>query len=639
MSTTEQKQELQERQDSRSSEVGFMLASAAVPRSFQKSLLPRDTTDQGIVTGLNMILAFAIGAAMQGSIDKVAGGVSKAAKTKDITLRQDNVSIAASLAAMGVGFGLQKVFEQKDDEKLARSAVRTSGYWLSNVGAAGLIAGTLEKGVILATGSSDDRIATKRRKFLLPLIVPVGALAAIARDHVIYRNDIVEHEEKDVISPLKSFGIGVAIASALGLISFGERKLSKTINSSIDKHAPYLQNSPIPLGRFISLGALGLGLYGAVHQLYKKVENGADKMEENFADIPHNHYVSGCIGSDVRWETLTLQGRRHISARTPKSQIMKVMGTPFKETKEPIRIFVGLESAPTEVDRVNMALEEMHRTGAFTRKNIVIISPTGTGYVNYVFSESVEYMAKGDCASVALQYSKRPSPMSLDRVPEGRDQLRMLIVGINRELKKIPKNKRPRILLFGESLGAWTSQEAFAGGGTDIMDVYNISRAFWIGTPAGSKWAKQVLQGNRFDTVNEEVGVFNDYGQLKQLPIEAQKALRFVLCTHDDDPIPKFGVSLLVQAPTWLKRGVERAPTIPKNNHFRTPLTFIQTMVDMKNALKPIPGQFVAVGHDYRADIADFVRTVYDFSVTEEQMASLNLALRASDVERGKTQG
>ena len=34
------------------------------------------------------------------------------------------------------------------------------------------------------------------------------------------------------------------------------------------------------------------------------------------------------------------------------------------------------------------------------------------------------------------------------------------------------------------------------------------------------------------------------------------------MCTHDDDPIPKFGVSLLVQAPTWLKRGVERAPTI-----------------------------------------------------------------------------
>jgi uncharacterized membrane protein len=215
----------------------------------------------------------------------------------------------------------------------------------------------------------------------------------------------------------------------------------------------------------------------------------------------------------------------------------------------------------------------------------------------------------------------------------------MLVMGINRELKKMPLKKRPRIVLFGESLGAWTSQEAFAGGGTDIMDAYNIDRAFWIGTPAGSKWAKQVLQQERYDTVKGQVAEFNDFGQYDRLSPSAKKKLRFVLCTHDDDPIPKFGVSLLIQSPPWLKHGVERAPTIPKSNHYRAPLTFIQTMVDMKNALKPIPGQFVAVGHDYRADIADFVRAVYGFKVSEKQMAAINLALRESDIERGKTQG
>jgi uncharacterized membrane protein len=632
-------QELQSRESGRSSEVGFMLASAAVPRSFQKSLLPRETTDQGIITGLNMVMAFAIGTAMQSVIDKTANTAEKVTSSKGINLKQDDLSLMTSIVALGLGIGAQKIFEQKDGEKLARSSARTMGYWLTNVAAAGLIAGSLEKTVMAAAGTTNDHTAIKRRQFLLPLVVPVGALVAIARDHVIYRNDVVEQEVKDVISPVKSVGIGVAVASVLGLISFAERKTAHAVDGLVEEKAPYFKNSWLPFGRAVSLGVIGLSLYATVHRLYKKIENGADKLEENFSAVPNTPYVSGSDASAVDWATLTLQGRRHIDGRVPKAKISQVMQTTNAKTYEPIRVFIGLDSAPTEIERVTLAIDELKRTGAFERETIVVISPTGTGYVNYVFSESVEYMSGGNCASVTIQYSKRPSPMSLDHVPEGRDQLRMLVMGINRELKKMPLKKRPRIVLFGESLGAWTSQEAFSGGGTDLMDAYNIDRAFWIGTPAGSNWAKQVLLQERYDTIAGQVDEFNDFGQYKKLTTNAKKNLKFVLCTHDDDPIPKFGVSLLVQSPPWLKHGIERAPTIPKNNHYRTPLTFIQTMVDMKNALKPIPGQFVSVGHDYRADIADFVRAVYGFKITEKQMQAINLALRESDIVRGKTQG
>ena len=113
--------------------------------------------------------------------------------------------------------------------------------------------------------------------------------------------------------------------------------------------------------------------------------------------------------------------------------------------------------------------------------------------------------------------------MSLDRVPEGRDQLRMLIVGINRELKRFLRQNDRVFCYLAKASAPGQAKEAFAGGGTDILDVYNVSRAFWIGTPAGSKWAKQVMQGNRFDTIDEQVGVFNDYNQLKKLSPEAQK--------------------------------------------------------------------------------------------------------------------
>ena len=57
-----------------------------------------------------------------------------------------------------------------------------------------------------------------------------------------------------------------------------------------------------------------------------------------------------------------------------------------------------------------------------------MISPTGTGYVNYVAVETAEYLS--------------------------------------RALGQRPADRRPRVVLFGESLGAWTSQDAFAQRGT-----------------------------------------------------------------------------------------------------------------------------------------------------------------------------
>ena len=46
----------------------------------------------------------------------------------------------------------------------------------------------------------------------------------------------------------------------------------------------------------------------------------------------------------------------------------------------------------------------------------MVISPTGTGYVNYVAVETTAYLTRGNLASVTMQYSLRPSPLSLDRV-------------------------------------------------------------------------------------------------------------------------------------------------------------------------------------------------------------------------------
>ena len=54
----------------------------------------------------------------------------------------------------------------------------------------------------------------------------------------------------------------------------------------------------------------------------------------------------------------------------------------------------------------------------------------------------------------------------------------------------------------------------------------------------------------------------------------------------------------------------------------------------MKNAANVIPGQFEAKGRDYRADLARFVREVYGLSASDDQLAAVEQALRAAELQR-----
>jgi Alpha/beta-hydrolase family len=263
-----------------------------------------------------------------------------------------------------------------------------------------------------------------------------------------------------------------------------------------------------------------------------------------------------------------------------------------------------------------------------------VISPTGTGYVNYVAVETAEYLTRGNMASVSMQYSLRPSPLSLDRVAEGRTHYRMLIDAIHNALAERPADKRPRVVLFGESLGAWTSQDAFAHRGTQGLLDARVDRAIWIGTPYMSRWKQEVLHGDRPDVDRSLVGRFNDFGELEALDPEARRRLRYVMITHANDTVGHFGLDLLVRAPAWLGPAETRAATVPGAQQWRSPTTFVQTLVDMKNAANVIPGQFEAKGHDYRADLARFVREVYALPASDDQLAAVERALRASELER-----
>lgn len=621
------------RQRNRSQAIGLMLSAAVIPRTFQKSLMPRSDVDQGLITGITMAVVYMLGNIFQDLTELGADVIldtdhSKKESTDGITF---NNTAVIGLVAIAAGYMLEKKYPYDAKEKAFKSTVRTSGSWLTRIGIAGAVMGAIEG--INNTISKDKDSAENRN--LIPYFMAAGfAVSAIdeLRDQ---EGNKIEITKKSIRStkPLRAVGLGSGVALILAGMAYGERALAKIVDRTVEEYAPYAKRGWLPLGHVIAAGGMLFGLIKFTGNIYRNIENSAENLEEGYHDSPSTELSSGGIKSAVNWQSLTIQGRRHVGSKLTALDIEKVMG---EKSIEPIRIFVGLDSAETEEDRVAMALHELERTGAFSREVIVVVSPTGTGYINYITSESFEYMSRGNVASVAIQYSKRPSPMSLDRVDEGYRQYRMLLNGIKRKLTTIPNNKRPRVVLFGESLGAWTSQNAFVNEGTDGLQYLDIDSALWIGTPAGSKWKDQVLSKNMLNTESHLIGTFDNYEDVKALKPSDKNKMRYIMLTHHNDPINQFGADVLVKQPEWISNLDKRPKEITGKHRFRTPTLFVQMLFDMKNALKPIPGEFVANGHDYRADLAQFIKFVYRFKVSKTQLNAIEYQLRQNELDRAE---
>jgi uncharacterized membrane protein len=596
----------------------MFIAAASVPRSFQRTLMPRSAVDQGVVTGVLVSGNYATAAFLQDVIEALAERFGGRAYHEDKSAWR-RLTALADLAAIGAGIAIQAALPQQPNEGLPRGALRTSGWYLSTAGLAGLAAAASQE-----AGSELSR----RLRFAPPLAIPAGAaLSAIMEyqqrrrlhDDATGDGGQTSHE-----SLAKALGIGGAVAAGLLGVSVVQRGAAAAIATALARIFPGSERQWRPVGRLAALAALGFGVTAAVQNAYHRAESGADKPEPGFEEAPTSPLVSGGPGSVVPYASLTREARRHVLTYLRPEWIEESMGAPARAT--PIRVYVGLDTAPTDDERVALALAEIDRTGALDRRLVVLVSPTGTGYVNHTAMQAIELLTLGDCATITMQYSKRPSPLSLDRIDEGRLQNRKLWFAIHDRLYGMPPERRPRVVLFGESLGAQTSQDVFVHEGTVGLRMFGIDRALWIGTPYFSKWKEEVLRDDRWNVDRALVGRFNSFEEVEALDPAARSALRFVMVSHDNDAVGYFGADLLVAAPTWLQE--PRPPGVPRAQRYAPLLTFVQTLVDMKNSMHFVPGQFVADGHDYRADLGHFINEVYGLGATPEQMLRVEAGLR-----------
>ncbi|MEZ5115763.1 MAG: alpha/beta-hydrolase family protein [Candidatus Nanopelagicales bacterium] len=323
--------------------------------------------------------------------------------------------------------------------------------------------------------------------------------------------------------------------------------------------------------------------------------------DPGFATPPTDDDVSGSPASYVDHSSLGREGRRFVGTATTADVIAAVTGRPPRS--RPVRVFVGWDSAATIDDRVDLAIRELERTGGFDRSWLLVESPAGTGYANPTPVDAIELYTGGDVASVAVAYGLLPSFLSLSRVPIAAETQHLLLQRIHEVLADRPVDRRPRLLLYGESLGAKVQQAALPAGLADL-DRIGVHRALWVGTPGGREADafRQRLVGN-FVTLDRP----------EQIPVVRQEVpdARVWFLEHDGDPVHRFRPEVVARRPEWLAPDLPRGRGVPEDMHWRPGVTWVQLLADTIYATDVKPGDFRSEGHDYRADLAAVVAAAY----------------------------
>ncbi len=627
-----------------------VLASTALAgTSFGPGLLPRPGLDQALATGIVAAANHGLVMTSQSACAALARRFVRDDGTPSGRVRAYAAQAAVSATVALAGAVAERLLAPRPGEPVRRAVLRTAGHRgfrvglagaaLSAVAAADAAAGGRRPGLrLLAAGGGllagaglagwqIHRFHSGEQADPARLGPPVDPLAEQAADSDAGREPVP-------LPPVaKSLLLGAAVSAGLHGMAFAESAFSRGVAAGVRRAVPGAGPVAGVAGHTVGLGVTMAGLGAAVEFLDRRAETGGSAIDAAYTSPPDTGTVSGGPASAVAWASLSREGVRFVNLALTRQEIADVTGVPIAQVKAPVRAFAGLASGPTVDVRVDLVMEDLDRLGAFDRSVLCVASPTGSGYVNYVAIETLEYLTRGDCATVALQYSLRPSFLSLDRVAMGREQNRALLHALEWRLRGLPEGRRPRLVAFGESLGAHTMQDAFLHEGVSGLHRVGLDRALFLGTPAESKWAKQWrLDPDKTDP-DAEVAEVASYAEWLTLPAGDRARRRYVLLSHHEDPITRFEPALTVQQPGWLGPAASRPPGVSHLASWYPLTTFVLTLVDVKNAMSVTPGKFAARGHDYRADLARMVSEAYHLPVTDNELLAIEHALRRREAQ------
>jgi uncharacterized membrane protein len=346
---------------------------------------------------------------------------------------------------------------------------------------------------------------------------------------------------------------------------------------------------------------VGVGLYfvlnGVAFKVFITIANnvyrGANNTTPAGAVRPVSALRSGSDASLIAWEDLGKQGRRFISGGPSAKALQAFSGKP---PAEPIRVYAGFDTANTPKARAALAVKELERTGAFSRPVLLVLTPTGTGWVHPQTVDALEYMWNGNTAVVAAQYSYLPSWISflVDR-SRATETGRELFNQVYAKWSALPISNRPKLIAYGLSLGSYGMQAAFSG--EDDLRA-RTNGALFVGTPSFTFVWRDITANRQPGSPawqptyhNGRTIRFASNGAGLAKPAEAWTNPKVAYLQHASDPVVWLAPDLLFRQPGWLKE--PRGPDVSSKVHWYPVSTFLHLTVDQ------FMGTTVADGHGH----------------------------------------
>lgn len=342
----------------------------------------------------------------------------------------------------------------------------------------------------------------------------------------------------------------------------------------------------VPLGFVVGLILIDLIFSGLILRWLVMAANysfsGLDTQTDPGVEQPSSSLRSGSTDSLVGWDSLGRQGRNFVAGGPSAKQLKEFTGA---EPKQPIRVYVGLKSAETVEARAQLALDELKRTDAFEREVLVVATTTGTGWLDPSAVDTLEYIHQGDTAIVGLQYSNLPSWISLFVDQQiTTDTSQATLRAVHGYWSELEEQTRPRLFVFGLSLGAFGSQDS----ANDLRLVNDpLDGALWAGPPFFSQdWqqltATRDVGSPAYLPIVDQGRVVRFTGRDNALehPSDKWGKTRYVYLQHPNDPIVFFSPDLLFNRPDWL-RPDQRSPDVTPDMEWYPLVTFWQVAVDV----------------------------------------------------------
>ena len=342
----------------------------------------------------------------------------------------------------------------------------------------------------------------------------------------------------------------------------------------------------------------------AVNAAFSLTNNGTPEG----LSAPVSALRSGSTSSLITWDSLGFQGRAFVGQGPDAARIAEVSeraGEDPTQTLDPIRAYAGLDSAPDVEARATLAVQDLERAGGFERAHLLIVTTTGTGWVEPTSVTAFEHLTHGDSATVSMQYSFLPSPLSFlaDR-ENARNAGRALFDAVYERWSQLPAGERPRLYAFGESLGSYGAEAAFSG----EFDMANrLSGAVFTGPPGFNHLFGAFVEGRDDGTPQIEPS-FRD-GRTVRFTLDPRRpagpadrpwdGARVLYMVHPSDAITWWNTDVILSRPDWLEE--PRGADVLDQTRWVPFVTFWQLSADLGLAMEPGPGY----GHNFAGEHVD----------------------------------